>query len=89
MSCVVCAGYIADCPVCGKQVSMTDCPDCGGTGYGDWVVWDIIKMQEVSCTEQVYRSSAITEDDAIDRGQRYCRHSCTCKRCNGLGEIPE
>lgn len=90
MSCPVCAGHDTyNCPCCSEEVRMIDCPDCNGTGYGDWKVWDIIKREEVSCTETDYRYSARTEDEAIERGQRYCRLSCTCKTCRGEGMIPE
>lgn len=88
MSCAVCAGYSSqNCPCCGVEAQKVTCPDCKGTGYGDWTVFDIIKRVDVKCNEAQYRRAALSEDGAADRGERYCRASCTCQTCQGEGEI--
>ena len=88
MSCSVCAGYSSyNCPCCGGYTETIDCPDCGGTGEGNYTVWDVHNRREVSCTRLAYLLCADTEDDALERGQRYCKLSCVCKTCNGEGTI--
>ena len=88
MSCSVCLGYSsANCPCCGAQYEVIDCPDCKGTGEHDYTVWDVHLGLEVSCTKLAYLSAAGDEDTALERGQRYCKYSCVCKTCNGEGTI--
>ena len=88
MSCSVCAGYVGvDCPCCGSHANIITCPDCGGTGEGDYKVWDIHERIEVGCDRLTYLYSANTEDDAEERGQRYCKLSCVCQTCQGEGTL--
>lgn len=90
MSCEVCAGYSSyNCPVCGNVAKMITCPDCNGTGEGDWKVYDLVKNVVVKCPQLAYELAPDTEDKAAELGKRYCRESNTCKRCKGVGEIPE
>lgn len=68
---------------------MITCPDCKGTGEGDWQVFDVISREFVDCTENAYLIAAENEDIAELRGQRYCKYSNVCQTCKGEGEIPE
>lgn len=88
MSCSVCLGHSeADCPCCGTQYNVIDCPDCGGTGKGNFKVWDIIERHEVSCNQLEYMIAAEDENEAFDKSQRFCKLSCVCQRCNGEGVV--
>ena len=90
MSCEVCAGYSSyNCPVCGGDTKMITCPDCNGTGEGDWKVYDLVKNVVVKCPQLAYELAPDTEDKAEELGKRYCRESNVCQTCKGLGEIPE
>ena len=88
--CEVCEGYSNDkCPVCGGGAKMITCPDCKGTGEGNWKVFDVVSRMEVSCPELAYELAPDTEDQAIELGKRFCRVSNTCQTCKGVGEIAE
>lgn len=90
MSCSVCQGYSShNCPCCREDVRMIICPDCNGTGKGNWKVWDIYERKEVECTEIAYLTAPEDEDVAHYLGKRYCRLSSICLTCKGEGEIPE
>lgn len=90
MSCSVCSGYSSrNCPCCGDEPRMTLCPHCKGTGEQDWMVFDIKDRIAVECIESAYLYAPEDEDTAEYLGKRYCKLSCTCKTCNGEGEIPE
>lgn len=90
MSCSVCAGYNTyACPVCGPQCNVQTCPTCNGTGEADWKVFDIISREVVPCTELAYIYAAEDEDEAERKGQRYCKLSCECETCRGVGEVYE
>ena len=68
---------------------MITCPDCNGTGEGNWRVFDIKDRVFVDCTENAYLCAAEDEDTAEYLGKRYCRESCVCQTCKGEGGIPE
>ena len=88
--CEVCAGYSTyNCPVCGEQLRMKICPDCNGTGEGDWKVYDILDDVVLSVPKTVYDLAAEDEETAEQLQQRFCKESCVCQTCKGLGEIPE
>ena len=88
--CEVCAGYSAyKCPVCGKQQEKITCPDCKGTGEGDWRVYDILDDVILSVSKDVYCMAAEDEETAEQLKQRFCRYSCTCPTCKGEGDILE
>ena len=90
MSCEVCAGYSTyNCPVCGGDAGVIICPDCNGTGEGDWKVFDIRQRIVVRCSEIAYLYAPDTEDQAEQMGRRYCKESNVCQTCQGAGEIPE
>ena len=90
MSCEVCAGYDSyKCPVCGEQVRMVICPDCKGTGEGDWKVYDILDDVVLNVPKAVYYLAAEDQDTAEQLQQRFCRESCICPTCNGEGEIQQ
>lgn len=90
MSCSVCAGHDTyNCPCCSEEVNMIECPDCKGTGEGDYKVFDRIDRIAVRCDKIAYYYSPDDEDAASAMGRRYCRLSCTCQTCKGEGEIPE
>lgn len=89
MSCSVCAGYSSyNCPCCGEEVRMVDCPDC----YNGHVYWafDTIKREFTQTTPLAYSILPIDEDDAKYSGKRYCQGSVEiCRTCMGEGMIPE
>lgn len=88
MACSVCAGHDTyNCPCCGEEIRMIDCPDCNGTGKGGWKVWDIIDRVVVDCEEIAYLASPEDEDEAAYMGKRYCRYSDKCPTCHGEGQI--
>lgn len=88
--CEVCAGYSTyNCPVCGEQARMITCPDCKGTGEGDWKVYDILEDVVLTVPKDVYDWAADDEETANLLNQRFCRESCICPTCKGKGEIPE
>lgn len=90
MSCSICEGHDTyACPACGPQCEVMICPVCGGTGEGDWQVFDIHTREVINCTEVAYIFAAETEDDAENLGQRYCKESCECQTCKGKGEVYE
>lgn len=90
MSCPVCEGYSSQsCPCCGNEVSIIDCPDCKGTGRGDWKVFDIQQRMVIRSTEIAYIYAADSEDEAEEQGKRYCKESDICQTCKGLGEVQE
>ena len=87
MSCEVCKGYTGvNCPVCGSGLYET-CPNCKGTGEGDWQVFDIYTREVIGCTENAYLIAADDEDIAESKGQRYCKFSDVCQTCKGDGVI--
>ena len=89
MSCEVCAGYSTyNCPVCGEQARMMTCPDCNGTGEGDWKVFDVVKRMVINCPKLAYDLAPDSEDKAIEMGKRFCRESNICQTCKGVGELP-
>lgn len=88
MSCSVCAGYVGvDCPCCGSHANVITCPDCGGTGEGDYKVFDVNTRMDVDCTRIEYMASADTEDEAEEKGLKYCKLSCVCQTCQGEGTL--
>lgn len=88
MSCEVCSGYSShNCPVCGGNSSAITCPDCKGTGEGDWKVFDILQRMVINCSEIAYIYAADSEDEAELQGKRYCKESNICQKCGGAGEI--
>ena len=91
MSCAVCAGHSSyNCPCCGEDVRMIECPDCNGTGHTPFMAFDIIKRIDVPVTELAYLILPDDEDEANYFRKRYCKQELdTCPTCRGLGEIPE
>ena len=67
MSCSVCAGYSsAACPCCSVEAEHFNAP-------AQFFKFDIIERVEVECTEEEYRTLPINEDEAFDKGYRYCQ----------------
>lgn len=91
MSCSVCAGYSSyNCPCCGEEVVMVDCPDCKGTGFAPYKAFHIHRREEVEVTELCWTLLPEDEDAAFDLGENYCQMPReTCRTCKGEGEIPE
>lgn len=88
MSCSVCRGYDSDnCPCCGEDMDIIDCPNCNGTGEADWQVFDVKTRETVDCSEIAYHYAAEDEDEAEFLGKRYCRLSCECQTCKGNGSV--
>ena len=86
--CEVCAGYSTyNCPVCGGDAGVIICPDCNGTGEGDWKVFDVVKRMVVNCPKLAYDLAPDSEDKAIEMGKRFCRESNICQTCKGVGEL--
>lgn len=84
MSCDVCRGHSlsGECPCCGE--SQERCPDCNGTGKR-YQIFDVIDRELLFCDKDFYWSVAEDEDDAEERGERYCRVMMMCKTCGGTG----
>ena len=91
MSCSVCAGYDSyNCPCCGKEVSMTVCPECHGTGWEDYSLLQIHTRGIIKVSREQWVRYPADEDEAFDKGENLCRMPRErCGRCHGEGEIPE
>lgn len=90
MSCSVCAGYSSyNCPVCGEEVRMMECPDCKGEGV-EYFAFDTRQRVFRKVAELAYMILPPDEDEAKGMGMRWCQ-GCVerCPTCNGEGEIPE
>ena len=91
MSCSVCAGYSSyNCPCCGEEVRMMTCPDCKGSGMAAYKAYHIHRHITAEVTKICYDILPKDEDDAIARGENWCRYPREiCPTCKGEGEIPE
>lgn len=91
MSCAVCAGHDTyNCPCCGDDVRMVECPDCGGTGMTPYKAFNIQSRKEVPVTRLTWLLIPKDEDEAESKGKRYCRaYRDICRTCGGLGEIQD
>lgn len=91
MSCSVCAGYSSyNCPCCGEPVRMMTCPDCKGSGMEAYKAYHIHRHITTDVTKICYDILPKDEDDAIARGENWCRWPRErCHTCKGEGEIPE
>lgn len=70
-----------------REPEMVECPACGGTGC-HWHAYDFADNRETECTEQTYNLLPEDEDEAVARGQHYCKGlKETCEACNGTGEV--
>lgn len=92
MACNVCLGMNEEaCPICGTPVKMIVCPTCGGYGFIDctaWIVGDEDGVVDVK--PATYFLIPDTEEDAIQKGQRYYKgDACRCPHCCGEGKIPQ
>lgn len=90
MSCSVCAGYSDyNCPCCGEQVRMIECPDCEGIG-SVYLSFNIKTREFFKTTRLAYHILPENEDMAAYKGEHYCQGDVViCKSCHGLGIIPE
>lgn len=90
MSCSVCAGYSdQNCPCCGEDVRMTDCPDCEGRGFV-YLSFNIKTREFVKTTRTAYHILPENEDIALFKGENYCQGDIVnCKRCKSTGLVPE
>lgn len=90
MSCSVCAGHSSyNCPCCGEDVRMVDCPDCDGTGYY-FYAFNIQSRKCKRVTQSAYEILPVDEDDANGMSAIWCQGDILpCDTCKGDGEIPE
>ena len=91
MSCSVCAGYdSSNCPCCGETIQMVICPDCHGTGMRKHRAFHIHRRVTAEVTETTWQILPKDEDDAMVRGEIWCRFPREkCPTCKGEGEIPD
>lgn len=91
MSCSVCAGYDSyNCPCCGEDVRMIDCPECKGTGYEPYMAFNIRTRGMTEVTMLTWMLLPRDEEGAERRGTNYCRMPRErCGRCHGEGQVPE
>ena len=89
MSCSVCAGYSdQNCPCCGMDVRMVECPDCED-GF-EYYAFNIKTRQMSRCDKITFMILPYDEDDARNEGKNYCQGCIEpCRTCKGEGEIPE
>lgn len=86
--CEICHGY-PGCPVCSPEPRMIECPSCQGHGY-IWHRYDIEENEETEVTEEEFNTLPVDEDEAAEKGERYCQGDKeTCPVCDGTGEIEE
>lgn len=93
MSCSVCAGYSShNCPVCGEEVRMVECPDCGGMGRLPYLAYDMRTGRVLPVTETTWVMLPEDKTEAESRRMhsfKYGDGGCECPTCKGMGEIPE
>lgn len=88
--CNVCQGYVGvSCPVCGDgSLREEECPICKGLGHTGYYAFDVHSRKDVKCTETTWLALPDTEDDAYEKGQRYCKQEVEpCSKCGGEGYI--
>lgn len=90
MSCSVCAGYSSyNCPCCGEDVRMMECPDCEGEGF-HYYAFDTQHRRFKKVAELAFTILPADEDVARSLGLRWCQGIVKkCPTCKGEGEIPE
>lgn len=67
MSCSVCAGYSSTaCPCCSVETERFETP-------AQLFKFDVVDRVEVECSEEEYRLLPVDEDDALNKGARYCQ----------------
>lgn len=90
MACSVCAGYLDyNCPCCGKETVMVECPDCDGKGVY-YFAFDTMYRRSARVTELTYEILPDNEDEAKELNARWCKGCIeVCETCRGDGEIPE
>lgn len=70
-----------------REPTYVECAACGGKGY-HYHAYDINTGSETECTEQTYNLLPEDEDEAIARGQHFCKGEMeTCDVCDGEGEV--
>lgn len=87
MSCSECAPYgLQSCPMC--EANTTDCPDCKGFGYTNFLAWDIRKSESVEVSPETFICLPKTEEDANRKNENYYQFVRErCKRCGGTGYL--
>lgn len=88
--CSICDGYFGVvCPVCGSGArEERKCPECEGLGHKGYYAFDIHKRVDVKCTEIAWMVLPDSEDEAFEKGKRYCKQEVEpCCRCGGDGFI--
>ena len=90
MSCSICAGHSSyNCPCCGEEARMVDCPDCEGNGVV-YYAFHITERRFKKVTELAYTILPQDEDEARYMRGKWCQGDILkCPTCKGEGEIPE
>lgn len=84
--CDICNGH-PGCPVCTPEPRMIDCAACQGHGY-TWYKYDLEQDRETEVTEEEYNALPVDEDEAREKGLRFCQGEIeTCSVCDGTGEV--
>lgn len=93
MSCSVCAGYSDhNCPCCGEEARMVECPDCGGMGTLPYLAFDMRTGTTYPVTEAAWMTLPEDKDEAEymrKHTYKYGDGGCECPTCHGEGEILE
>ena len=88
--CDVCMGINSrNCPVCGREPEMTECPECGGTGGQHWAV-SVETGEEMEVTPTTW--SVLPETPEVARARRfrwYRGYFEKCRVCGGEGVLEQ
>ena len=69
---------------------MTTCPDCHGSGYAPYQLFNIKTREVLTVTREQYYGYPADEDAAYDAGEFLCRMPREyCPTCCGDGQILE
>lgn len=86
--CDICNGH-PGCPVCSPEPRMIECAACQGQGF-IWHKYDLEANRETEVTEEEYNALPVDEDEAIEKGLRFCQgEKETCSVCDGTGEVED
>ncbi len=69
------------------EPTMVKCKACNGNGY-HWFAYHIDTGHETECTEGIWNSLLVDEDEAFSKGENCIRGEVEkCSVCDGEGEV--